>query len=241
MTSVNDESLNALVDGELSAEQEAELLERAARDPELSQALCDLRALKHLTRTAYREVPAAPAPGTRRPARRLGWSAAAALVLGVVVAGWLTTGTGLRGGGERFAVLDPDGRGARPAVAADQETRIVFHVLRDEARGVGELLDEVEAMLADYRSRGQRLRVEVVAHAEGLALLRQGLSRHRERIAALADAYPNLAFVACRNTIDRLRVEQGVEVVLLPEAETTASGVAHVVRRQQEGWAYIKV
>ncbi len=58
---------------------------------------------------------------------------------------------------------------------------------------------------------------------------------------ALASNYDNLAFVACQNTINRLRVEKGLEVTLVPEAEVIDSGVSHVVKRQMEGWSYIRV
>lgn len=240
---ISEEALNALVDGELPPEREAEMLARAAGDPAIHHALCELRTIKHLTQAAYRDVPQAAPRGRARRPRVGGWAVAAGLAVAVLV-GWSLAGGGPRPAaisGERFALLSPEGRGARPAAAVDGETRIVFHLLTAAAPNAGDLLDEVEALLADFRDRGASLRVEVVAHSEGLALLRERLSRHKARVARLAREYPNLAFVACRNTIHRLRVEQGVEVVLLPEAEVTESGVAHVVRRQQEGWAYIKV
>jgi intracellular sulfur oxidation DsrE/DsrF family protein len=105
----------------------------------------------------------------------------------------------------------------------------------------GELLNEIEALLVEYRAAQAPLRVEVVAHGDGLDVLRTQLSAHRARVQAMADHYQNLTFVACQNTIDRLQVEQGVEVVLLPQARLTESGVDHVVRRQQQGWVYIRV
>jgi RNA polymerase sigma-70 factor (ECF subfamily) len=67
------------------------------------------------------------------------------------------------------------------------------------------------------------------------------LMESAQRISQMVTAYPTLTFVACRNTIQRLKVEKGIEVLLLPEATTTESGVAHVVRRQNEGWIYIQV
>ena len=125
-------------------------------------------------------------------------------------------------------------------MAENAELRVVFHQTSGEPTAAGELLDEVEAMLVLYRDRELPLRVEIIANGEGLAMLRAGLSGYGERIRALSAEYTNLAFVACQNTIDRIRVEEGVEVVLLPEAELTRSGVTRVVRRQREGWAYIQ-
>jgi len=58
---------------------------------------------------------------------------------------------------------------------------------------------------------------------------------------ALSTRYERLTFAACQNTIDRLRQDQGISVQLLPEAVIIDSGVAEVIKRQQQGWAYIQV
>jgi len=238
-TDLSDESLNAIVDGEYPMHEQAELMAVVQADASHSNRMCALRSLKVMVQNAYAEVPA-PAGRDRRRRRAGLMGVAASLALGLAA----VLGVGLSDGGrqaERFVVLDADGRGQRPAVAEDQETRIVFHLLDGDMDAAGELLDEVENLLADYRHRKAALRIEVVAHSDGLALLRRRLSSHQERVASLARTYPNLAFVACSNTVRRLRVEKGLEVTLIPEARETASGVTHVVRRQQEGWAYIKV
>lgn len=232
--------LHALVDEELSASERAGLLEQMRHDQRLSEAACELRTLKDMVKLAYRDVPAPPQRTTRKTTQRR-WPALAAglslLVTGALV-GWLMHPTSEPA---RFALLDPDGRGSRGASVADGEVRVVFHVTDPDMTAAADLLDEVEGLLATYRAQQQPLRVEVVAHGEGLGLLRARLSQYPERIAALAERYPNLTFVGCRNTMTRLGVEHGIEVVLLPEAKVTQSGVAHVVRRRQEGWAYIQV
>ena len=243
MKEYTEESLNAVLDGEYSASQQAELLSQLQHDDETTTELCKLRTVKQLVKTAYREVPGAEEKPRIRRSRTWPLASAASVVLALAVSLMLIDQerTATPGAPERIAILDPDGRGQQPAVAEDKETRIVLHLLSPDMQVAEELLDEVEALLAEHRSSSQGLRVEIVAHSEGLALLRQGLSTHQARIARLAEQYPNLAFVACLNTVERVRVEQGVEVALLPEAQTTESGVAHVVARQKEGWAYIKV
>ncbi|MCB1722742.1 MAG: hypothetical protein H6959_07990 [Chromatiaceae bacterium] len=239
MSSSNELDLNAFVDGELTADQQAEFLEAMRDDPELARQACELGQLKAQLRLAY----ASPPPPRLRGGARVGasWRAIAAsgilLVLGVV-AGWLLPDDVER---NRFVVLDADGRGQTPATAANDETRIVFHLTNADPLVAAELLDEVEGMLAAYQADHRPLRVEVVSHSDGLALLRQSLTAYGTRIHELAQRFPNLTFVACRNTIDRLRVERGIEVRLVPDAEVIDSGVNHVVRRQKEGWSYIRV
>ena len=244
MRSENDLELNAFVDGELSPDQQAELLEAMRSDPELARQACELGQLKAQLRLAYAEPPQPQRQGAPRVSAS--WQAIAAgfvlLALGIV-SGWglhaHAPGLGIQG--ERIVVLDPDGRGQAPAVAGEDETRIVFHLTNPDQAVAGELLDEVEAMLAAYQADGRPLRVEVVSHSDGLDLLRERLSQHKTRIHQLAGQFSNLTFVACQNTINRLKVERGIEVQLVPDAEVIDSGVSHVVKRQKEGWSYIRV
>ncbi len=244
MRSENDLELNAFVDGELSPDQQAELLEAMRVDPDLARQACELGQLKAQLRLAYAEPPQPPRQSA--PRVRASWQAIAAglvlLALGIV-SGWVlhAHAPGLGTQGERFVVLDPDGRGQAPAVAGEGETRIVFHLTNPNQAVAGELLDEVEAMLTAYQTDGRPLRVEVVSHSEGLDLLRERLSQHKTRIHQLAGQFSNLTFVACQNTINRLKVERGIEVRLVPDAEIIDSGVSHVVKRQKEGWSYIRV
>jgi intracellular sulfur oxidation DsrE/DsrF family protein len=240
----DDLELNAFIDGELSADQQAEFLEAMREDPELARQVCEMNRLKAGLRLAYAQP---PKPRQRVAAKvKASWRSLAAgfvLLAAGVVSGWLlhAGAPDWRGGSERFVVLDPQGRGRQPAVAAEEETRIVFHLTNADQAVAGELLDEIEGMLTAYEADGRPLRVEVVSHSEGLDLLRERLSMHQSRIHQLANRYANLTFVACQNTIDRLRVEHGIEVKLIPDAEVIDSGVNHVVKRQKEGWSYIRV
>ena len=245
MKNYTKETLNALLDDEYSATQQAELLSRIASNRVANEELCQLRSIKQLVKTAYQETPEADHNAFARRIRPdwMPMLAVASLVFVVALIALVTSvnpqpESAIAG---RVAILDPDGRAERPALSENSETRIVLHLLEADMQVAAELLDEVETLLTDYRNSGERLRVEIVAHSHGLALLRQSLSEHKERISQMSEEYPNLAFVACLNTVKRLRVEQGIEVTLLPEAGTTESGVAHVVQRQKEGWAYIKV
>jgi intracellular sulfur oxidation DsrE/DsrF family protein len=243
MTENHDLELNAYIDGELSTDQQAELLQAMRDDPELARRACELGQLKAQLRLAYAEPPRPP----RRPAAavRASWptlAAAVAMLAVGLVSGWLLHANApALGNGQRFVMLDPDGRGQAPAVAEDGETRIVFHLTNADQDVAGELLDEIEGLLTAYEADARPLRVEVVSHSDGLDLLRERLSRHKGRIGELADRFSNLTFVACQNSIDRLKVEHGIEVKLVPDAEVIDSGVSHVVKRQKQGWSYIRV
>jgi intracellular sulfur oxidation DsrE/DsrF family protein len=83
--------------------------------------------------------------------------------------------------------------------------------------------------------------VEVVINGEGLNLVRTDVTAFADRIARMQKQYGNLVFAACQNTMERLKREQGIDARLLPGVTVIDSGVAQLMRRQQQGWAYIRV
>jgi intracellular sulfur oxidation DsrE/DsrF family protein len=237
MKDLTPQELHALVDGELPADQQAAAFEALRQDPKLAREVCELRQLKAQLQAAY---PLPQHPRDERPSPVSRWAVAATVLVAMLVSGLSGWELNKATSAERLVLLDSDGRGQAPAAARTEETRIVVHVSNEDMTSAGELLDEVESLLAAYEEDGRPLRVEVVSHGKGLALLRESLSGHKARIRTLSHRYANLTFVACQNTIERLRVDQGIEVRLVPQAEVTRSGVARVVKRRREGWTYIK-
>ena len=77
--------------------------------------------------------------------------------------------------------------------------------------------------------------VEVVAHGKALPMLQRTNAAQSERMARIASA--GVKFAACENTMRRMKVQKSD---LLDFVVTVDSGVAEVVRKQEEGWAYLK-
>lgn len=245
MNSDHERDLDAFVDNELTPDQQAEFLDAMRRDPELAREVCAVGRLKAQMRLAYANPPRPRAPlSTARTGHWRSVAAAVALLTVGLVGGWMMHAGSVdngAGAAQRFVMLDHGGRGQAPARPGVEETRIVFHLTNADPDVAGELLDEVEDMLRIYAADHRPLRVEVVTHSDGLDLLRRSLTLYEDRIHRLSQTFDNLTFVACQNTIDRLRVEHGVEVDLVPDAEVIESGVNHVVVRQRQGWSYIRV
>jgi intracellular sulfur oxidation DsrE/DsrF family protein len=240
---ISEEMLNALVDKEYTPAEQVEKLSQVKQDKFASAELCRLRELKESVRLAYAAPPQPKRDLRIKKSSRFPVAIAVTLVLiavGILQFQNLIPLQSLSNG-ERFVLLDPVDQEDRPAIVSDKSMRVVFHVQNLDRISPVELLDEVESLLQDFQGRGEALRVEVVAHGNGLGLLRSKLSIEKQRISQMVKRYPTLTFVACRNTIQRLKVEKGIEVLLLPEATTTESAVAHVVRRQNQGWIYIQV
>ena len=118
MKSNDDLELNAYIDGELSTEQQAELLESMRNDPELARQACELGHLKAQLRLAY-ATPPRPQPSTAGKVRASWQAIAASLALLAVglISGWVLhdNAPGWSTDANRFVVLDAQGRGQAPA------------------------------------------------------------------------------------------------------------------------------
>lgn len=223
-----EEMLNAFVDGEFSDEDQRRILERMARDSVINDAVCELRTTKQLVQMAYGDL-GGSAAGTgekRLPA----WGRAA--IIGAVF---------LTGGLVGHVVLDAGPRlPVASTVAAEEPSRVLVHLNDNDPAVAFEVLSDLEQMLLDFQQRGEAVQVEVVANGDGLELVRADMTPIAEEITGLIDRYPNLTVSACRYTIDQLWEDHGLVVDLIPGVKQIDSGVVQVIRRQQEGWAYIR-
>jgi len=230
------------VDGELERDERVALLQAASRSDELAGRICEAGYLKELVQEAYQE-PEKRVVSSHAPRGSLGgWASyATAAVLGAVsvFAGFQILDAG-RVEQQLAGSYQPAFEDSVQPTGLNQG-RVVFHISVAKEQLADELLDQVELVLQSYAREGRALKVEVVANNEGLRILQQGRSPVAERIRQLDDRYQNLMFAACGNTLQRFRKEKGEQIEILPQAVIVQSGVSFVVRRQKEGWAYIKV
>jgi hypothetical protein len=220
----SDEFINAFVDDELTPDEKAQAYARLGDDVVLNHQVCELRKVRDLVALAYKNVPA-PACGVSAVAAGL------ALIVG-----------GLGGWFLNQASHAPDNAAvALAAPAAEDPAKVLFHVSEGNPEHLKSVLDEVENLMKFYQQTNQKARVEVITNGGGLSLLMAGISPYAERIQRMQKEYNDLTFVACQNTIERIQQELGLQAKLLPGVVVIDSGVAQIMRRQHQGWAYIQV
>lgn len=228
---VSREMRNAFVDGQLDAADWSAMVERMGHDEALRREVCELRTLKDMVKGAYaHERPGRPSP---EPSR-WGWARAAGIAVLFGAAGWLGHAAVQTHGG--VAGLLARGAVELRGVSGD---RILVHIASAKPDVVNPALQEVEDYLRDARAAGRPVKVEIVANSAGLNILRADKSEYANRLEALLAAYPNLAYVACNQTLDRLR-EKGGPVALLPGVHVAPTALDEIVKRLQEGWVYIR-
>ena len=76
--------------------------------------------------------------------------------------------------------------------------------------------------------------VEIVAYGPGLAMLKAD-SKVAERLAQALDN--SIALVACENTMRNTKVQKAE---MYGGVSYVDAGVVHLMKRQREGWAYIR-
>ena len=119
------------------------------------------------------------------------------------------------------------------AAPAPEKHRVVFQVVSDGDEQWDAVLGNVENLREAFGPGNTE--VAVIAHGKGLGLVMAANNKHAERMMTLAGG--GVAFVACENTMRKKKVTKGQ---LLPFVTTVDSGVAEVVRKQEQGWSYIK-
>jgi intracellular sulfur oxidation DsrE/DsrF family protein len=233
---VSFEELNAFIDGELDAASSARVLAAIDADDRLRREACELRGLRDQVRNAYEPARfAAPPQRSRFAGGRWPQALAAGLLLVVGAAvGW--QGHALQGHGDERGVWQ---RLAQVKAHGDAR-RLVLHVGDPDRARFENTLEEVRGMLKAAHERGQRMELEILANGSGLNLLRVKTTPFADSLAQLQAEFPELSLVACGQGLNRLQ-GQGDDIRLLPGVATADSALDEIVRRMDQGWAYLRV
>ena len=233
--SIDENTLDAFVDGQLDSAGCEAIITAMARDPAVRERVERLRRAKDLMRLGFasaqppsRREPPPGTPMTSRLSRALAASVAA-LALGLA-AGSLGYHYGRH--------LDRSELAGLASSQQQDSDRIVLHISEANPMQFAAALSYADKFLRLHPASHSR--VEVIANAGGLDMMRSGLSPYEERIGALLEAHPNVRFLACANAIANLR-KQGIEPHLIDNVDTEKKAIDHIVARLQEGWSYVRV
>ena len=108
--------------------------------------------------------------------------------------------------------------------------RVVFHLDEDDDERGLLLFANARNLMADI----QNVEIEVVVYSKGVSALMRD-SRYSDMIGELLD--DGVRFAACSNTLNAWGITSGE---LVEGVDTVSSGVGEIVRKQCDGWAYIR-
>ena len=121
---------------------------------------------------------------------------------------------------------------ALPAAAQTAKQRVIFQVSDNDPAKWNLALNNARNVQQDLGK--DNVEIEIVAYGPGLGMLKAE-SPVAARLAAALDA--SVGLLACENTMQNTKVTRadmygGIRYV--------QAGVTHLMKRQQEGWAYIR-
>jgi len=124
---------------------------------------------------------------------------------------------------------------ALPAVAADpaaKPMRVVMQISENQPAVWNLALNNIRNVQKELGAKN--IEVEVVTYGPGLAMLRDDSTTANRVQEAMATG---VRFVACRNTMENQKI---TEAQLIPGIGYAQAGVIQIIKRQSEGYAYLR-
>ena len=118
------------------------------------------------------------------------------------------------------------------ASAQNNQQKIVFDFVKADTADFRIMVTQIKNTLKEDPTTA----MEVVCYGPGLMMLVSDKTNVSKEMEELQKS-PNVSFVACANTMRRLKVEKSQ---LVPFAKIIPVAMLELSTRQQEGWSYIK-
>jgi len=226
----SDEMLNAYIDGEFTVEDELIILDAMQKDADLLSRVNELKRIKLLVTTTYLASDIREKSVVNKSRTSLSLVASVVLMLGVVT-GWLS-----------HDMFLTDNASVSKSFDTKKETwNIVLHVNTNDKYIQKTILDETESLLESFKESNQKVKVEIVAYGKGVLLFDKDKSKYIERLISLRNNFSNLSYVVCGRTIKRLEKKQERQIQLISEMTVARSGIYQIIKRQKQGWNYIRI
>ena len=238
---ISDEYLNSFIDNQLDPAERMHAFDAINQSETLKERVCDLRSLKEMVKHAYSHTPGHTYPKRGAPRvwyKRFQPLAASILLLIGGVSGWVSHSWIGHAAPQDVANL-VQATQQNDAVAAETR-KIIIHVSNSNPMRLKAALDETESLLGIYKQAHQPLQLELIANQKGVDLLRSSVSTYKNRISMMQGKYPNLSFMVCGKTINKLH-NNGENTQLLPNIGVASSAADQINKRLHQGWGYIKI
>ncbi len=111
--------------------------------------------------------------------------------------------------------------------------RVVFHLDEPSKGRADQVFMNIENLLADLGE--SNVEIELVANGGGVNALLKGPDSHAEQVEQLATK--GVRFAACAHSLSMLGI---AKESLLESVDIVSAGVVELVKKQAEGWAYIR-
>ena len=127
------------------------------------------------------------------------------------------------------------------AVASDgSHHHLVIHVSDNDKGKMNLSMNNAANVTKYYQKKGQSVKIEIVTYGPGLMMLRPDMSPVKDRIKSFAASFDNISFAACSNTIKKMSKNAGSPISVYDFAKKVDSGGVQIMKRQDQGWHYLR-
>lgn len=127
-----------------------------------------------------------------------------------------------------------------PAGAEDGFHSLALQLSDGDEAAMREVLDVAANVSRYYSGNAEEVEIRIIVFGPGIDMLREDRSPVLDRLKAFEQSMPNVAFVACQNTIDTMERAEGKEIPILPMAEHVEAGVVELIRLDEAGWTLVR-
>lgn len=176
-------------------------------NPAVAQAICRIRRLKTLVKSARACEPTTPLPiSIRKTSRFKVWQAAASVMLAIVAIFILALPVKHTEYMRYVAISTyPDSQSLLTAARAQQNLKLVLHLKSADVEASNHIISILQSVLSTSPQYSQQWKIEVIACCgPGIHLLLDEDTAYARQIRALRLQHSNIKFLACRTTVQSL-------------------------------------
>jgi intracellular sulfur oxidation DsrE/DsrF family protein len=129
---------------------------------------------------------------------------------------------------------------ACPVAGAAEKHRLALQISDNDPAKMNAVLNVAANVSKYYSDKGEEVDIQIVAFNAGLHMLREDTSPVKPRLKSFKQGMPNVAFVACENTLESMARNEGKEPALVENAERVKAGVVTLIELGAKGWTIIR-
>lgn len=126
--------------------------------------------------------------------------------------------------------------------ADDGIHRLMLYISDNDPEKMTSVLNVAANVSRHYSGIGEEVEIRIVAFNDGLHLLRTDTAPGSvaKRVEGFSMSMPNVAFVACGNTIDSMTRTEGAPPPIIEHAEIVQTGVVALIEANESGWTLVR-
>jgi intracellular sulfur oxidation DsrE/DsrF family protein len=126
-----------------------------------------------------------------------------------------------------------------PAGAMEKH-RLALQISDNDPAKMNAVLNVAANVSKYYSDKGDEIEIQIVAFNAGLHMLRDDTSPVKPRLKSFKQGMPNVAFLACENTLDAMTRSEGKEPPLVDNAKRVPAGVVTLIELGEKGWTIVR-